>query len=254
MTALSLYRYILIAAMRDRLLISVLVILGVVASLSMFFGASALTEQIPFVVTSASSGFRLFGIACLVLFTINYIRRSFDGRDIDYLLSRPVSRVGFVLIHAAAFSTLALLIAFIYGGATALLQWRFFHFGVAIWWVSLGIELIIMANVAMFFAFFLRSATACTVIVFGFYLLTRLIGEILGILSVPRSSKFITLLENVMEFVSIFLPRLDLMAQTKWMLYSVQPDVSIGFLLMQGAVFLFLIISATAVDMQRRQF
>lgn len=254
MIVLPLYRYILMAAVRDRLLLSLLLILGVVSSLSLFFGASSITEQMAFVTTSAASGFRLFGVASLVLFTVNYIRRSFDARDVDYLLSRPLGRVSFIVTHAAAFSTLAIIAAILFGGAIALFQWKVLHGGIWIWWVSLGAEFIIMANVAMFFSLFMKSSTASTIVVFGFYLLSRLMGEILGIISVNRNSRFIDALEGVMEFISVFLPRLDLMAQTKWIVYGAPDNISFGFLAAQCVVFLCVILGATLIDMNRRQF
>lgn len=254
MIAWPLYRYILTAAKRDRLYLSLLGIIAVVASLSVFFGASSVTEKGQFAVTFLSFGVRLFGISCLVLFVVNYVRRSFDARDVDYLLSRPISRIGFIVTHSAAFSTLAVFSAIILGAVVALLQIKFLQGGLFLWWFSLAAEFIIMANVAMFFAFVMKSTTACTVIVFAFYLLTRLIGDILGILGQPSSGPAIEFLERVMQLVSIFLPRLDLMGQSKWILYGIPDNITLWFIVGQCVVFVGLMISATAVDFKRRQF
>src|SRR5690606_23913628 len=163
------YRYILKAAMRDKLYLSLIGAVAVVISLSVFFGASSITESGQFAITFMSFGVRLLGVACLVLFAINYIRRCFEGRDMDYLLSRPVGRTGFVLAHATAFTTLAALACLLLGGAVVLFQIKAIHGGLLLWWFSLLAEFIIMVNVALFFAFVMKSTTACTIIVFGFY-------------------------------------------------------------------------------------
>lgn len=253
-TAWSLYRYILKAATRERFFLSIVGALAVVISLSYFFGSSSVTEKASFATSFAAFGLRLFGVCAISLFVINYIRRCFDARDIDYLLSRPIGRPGFILVHAAAFSTLAIITSIILGGTIVLLEFRNLTPGLFLWWVSIGAEFVIMANVAMFFAFVMRSSTACTIIVFAFYLLTRLMGDILGILHYGKSGKVMQAMAQIMEFISIFLPRLDLMGQTKWILYGLAPEVSLGFILAQCSVFCALIIGATMLDLKRRQF
>lgn len=249
-----LFRYILMAAMRDRFFLSLIGILVVSISLAVFFGSSVITEQQQFARGFAAYGFRLFGVISLVFFVVGYIRRCFDNRDIEYLLSRPVSRIGFVLTHSAAFSALGLITAFILGGTTLLLEIGTQNYsGVLVWWLSLAAEFIIMANVAMFFAFVMGSATACMLVVFAFYLLSRLMGEILGILHKSAEGVFLVL-GKLMETISIFIPRLDLMGQTKWILYGPPAEISIPFVLGQAAIFTALIVGATCLDMHRRQF
>ncbi len=111
-----LFRYILMAALRDRFFLSLAGITVAVISLSVFFGASAVVEQDQFAVTFIAFGSRLFGVVALVLFIISHVRRSFENRDIDYLLSRPIGRARFVITHAVAFSSLAALTALLLGG------------------------------------------------------------------------------------------------------------------------------------------
>lgn len=251
---LPLYRYILTAAARDRFFLSIIAILAVSVSLAIFFGSSALTEKDQFARSFAAYGFRLFGNVSLVFFIVGYIRRCFENRDIDYLLSRPIGRVSFVLTHTAAFSSLALISACVLGGATvAFSRGTVGYDGALIWWLSLAAEFVIMANVAMFFAFVMTSATASMLVVFGFYLLSRLMGEILGILK-KSGDGLIGILGKVMEMISIFIPRLDLMGQTKWILYGVPPDISLPFILGQAGIFTALVVGATCLDMHRRQF
>ncbi len=249
-----LFRYIMMAALRDRLILSIVGLMLVVVSLSIFFGATVITEQDQFVRSFAAFGVRLFGVVVLVLFVVTYIRRSFEGRDVDYLLSRPIGRIRFILTHAAGFSFLAFLAAGFLGGVVAFLQMHNINAGLLSWWLSIGLEFIIMANVAMFFAFVMTSQTVCLIMVFAFYLLSRLIGEILGILQKGGQTGVMSLLSKIMEMISIFIPRLDLMGQTKWLLYGVPETLSLPFIMGQGIVFLLVVIGASVLDMHRRQF
>lgn len=253
-TAWRLYLYIIRAAIRDRLFWSVAAAIIVVFCLAYFFGSTTVNEGTNFAIVFTAFGARFFGVVSLVLFTVNYIRRSFDAREIDFLLSRPIGRVGFVLTHAAAFSTLAAVTAFLLGGLVAYLERENLNDGILLWWFSIGIEFIIMANVAMFFAFVMKSPTACALIVFAFYLLTRVIGQLHGIISQSEGAGLMRLASKTMEFISIFLPRLDLFGQTKWILYQVPEAISYGFIASQGIIFCAVVICATVIDMKRRQF
>jgi hypothetical protein len=253
MMNLSLFRYILMAALRDRFFYAVFGVLVLVLSLSVFFGGSVLTEQDQFARSFAAFGFRLFGVASLVMFVVTYLRRAFEGRDVEFLLSRPIGRISFVLTHAAAFSFLGILCALLLGGAVILLERGALNTSDFFWWASLAAEFVIMANVAMFFGFSMTSSTACLMTVLSFYLLCRLIGEILGILQ-KSASGLLQFLGKIMEAISIFIPRLDLMGQSKWVLYGIAPDISFPFLLGQCLVFVAVIIGAALLDMHRRQF
>lgn len=249
-----LFRYILMAALRDRLFPAIVLLVAIIISLSNFFASSVITEQDQFARAFAAYGFRLFGNIILIMFVVTYIRRSFEVRDIDYLLSRPIGRVKFVLTHSLAFSFIAVVAAILLGGTTVMLERADLHAGVWLWWLSIAVEFIIMMNVAMFFSFVIGSATACMTITFCFYLLSRLMGEILGILQRPQDGVLSIILGRVMEIISVFIPRLDLMGQTKWILYGVPDNISLPFIIAQCCVFLALVVGATMLDMNKRQF
>ena len=107
----SLITYVLKAAIRDRLIIAMLVLIALTTSMSLFMASSAITEQDQFLAVYSSGSLRVLGILGLVIFTAFFVRRSFDAKDVEFLLSRPISRTSFILSHAVAFSILATLIA-----------------------------------------------------------------------------------------------------------------------------------------------
>lgn len=250
---MPLVRYVMVAALRDRLILVLVLSLIAGASLSVFLGSAALTEKIQFVQVFASSGLRLAGLLCLSLFVISYIRRAFETRDIDYLLSRPVGRVCFVFSHATAFSILAIIVAGAVCAAVLGAGMRL-ESGQGLWALSLVIEYIIMANAAFFFAMVLPGVASGAMATTGLYVLARLMGQLLGIASAGLNVPGATLFSALLKVISVFVPRLDLMAQSAWLVYG--PDDTAGFVFMlgQGAVFTMLIILATCVDLVRRKF
>ena len=249
-----LVKYILTAAVRDRLLLGFLLLVGTGISLSLFLGSSALTEKEQFSIVFAAGGLRIGGLLMLVLFIVFYLQKSFETRDVEYLLSRPLSRLQFLLAHSLAFSILATLIAFCTTLAIMAMPSGGSIEGHVLWGLSIWIELIVIGNIALFFALVLSSAVTATLMSIAFYVLARLIGGILGIIEAGTSSGMASFLEKIMLAISVVTPRLDLMGQTSWLLYGIDGVISWPFIILQGIIFCGLVLMAALLDLNRRQF
>ncbi len=247
-------RYVVTAALRDRLIIGLCFLLIMAVSLSIFMGSAALTEQDRFVAVFAAGSIRMLNVFGLVLFIVFFIRRSFETRDIEFMLSRPIGRIQLVLSFAAGFSILAVFMGLISGACVLALSPHLFSSGHVLWTLSLIVENILMVNVALFFSMILTSAASCAFATLGFYVLSRMMSQILGIIDSGKELVNIEALETVMQMISSVMPRLDLMAQTSWIVYGPDPQISYGFVLAQGALYAFLILCAALIDMWRRQF
>lgn len=257
MISLSLVRYVLKGALRDKVYLAVLIGMVVGVSLSIFSASAALTEQDQFSLVFMAAGLRLLGLAGLVLFVVFFVRRSFDARDVEYLLTRPISRFSFVFSHSFAFTILALGIALalsigVVSFATDMGQFS----GSMLWATGVIFEYIIMANLAFFFAMVLSSPVAAGLATAGFYVLGRLMGQILGVIYFPTGDiPGFQLLAALMKMISMITPRFDLMAQTSWLLYGTdQLMQNYALVIGGGGVFLALVITATVIDLVRREF
>ena len=250
-----LVKYILTAALKDRLFLGLLVVIAVAISVSIFLGSSALTEKDQFSLVFAAGGLRIAGLMTLILFTVFYIRKSFETRDVEYLLSRPLSRFQFLVAHNIAISLLASFMALLVTVALFLMPSNskdIEDFGM--WGISIWVEYIIVANVALFFALMLSSAVISALAVMAFYVLSRLIGGILGIVTSSYDIGSMIVLEKIMLLVSIFIPRLDLMGQTSWLVYGDAQINDLFFALTQGVVFCGFVFAISLWDLKRKQF
>lgn len=250
----TLVRYVITAAIRDKLIIALFLLLIMAMSMSVFMGSAAITEQDQFVAVFSAGTIRLLNVFGLVLFIVFFMRRSFETRDIDFMLSRPIGRLKLVSSYAAGFSIIAIFIGLVSGGCVSALSPHLFGEGHLLWMVSLIVENIIMVNVALFFAMVLTSAATSAFAAFGFYVLSRMMSQILGIIDSNKTLTDLSVLETIMQGISMIMPRLDLMAQTSWLVYEVGDDISYSFVLVQGALYAGLILLAALIDMQRRQF
>lgn len=248
--------YVLWGAVRDRLLLTVILSMAVVAALSVFLGSAAIIEQGEFTKVFMAAGLRLVGVLGLVLFIVFFIRRSFETKDVEFMLSRPIGRVSFILSYSAAFSLIAVFLGGICGAVVMALSGQAFGTGQIYWCLTVMAEYIVIANVTLFIAMVLNSASACAMATFGFYLLCRMSGQFLGIsyAGFTQDSILSSFINIVFQIISVFLPRLDLMAQTSWLVYGVEAASDIFILIAQAMVFSVFILCASLVDLMRRQF
>lgn len=254
MLSWQLITHALKAAIRDKMILTLIVALAVTCSLSVFMGSVAVIEQDQFSIVFAASGIRFAVVFGLILFVVFYIRRSFDAKDVEFLLCRPLTRIQFLLSYSLAFIILALIMTVAQGLCVYVLGGQSFGEGHFLWLASIAAENIIMVGTALFFSMILSSAATASMACLGFYALTRMMGQILGVIDAGVPFPGSTLLSYLMQAISIVMPRLDLMGQTSWLVYGVGDKVDLSFVFLQAVIFSIFIFLASAIDLVRRQF
>lgn len=266
--------YVLTAALRDKLLLTLMLMIVLGAGLSVFLGSSGMTEQESFSIVFGAGGLRFLSVVGLVIFVCFYMRRSFEMREVEFLLARPISRMKFLLSHTLSFVLLAVIVSAVVTLVVGFLGKPNTH-GLLVWGASIAVENTIMIVTGLFFSIVLSSAAGSALAALGFYVLARLIGTLIGIAAVPVEKPVFLVLNKIMDLISIIVPRLDMMGQTSWLVYGVEGSASGygflerasgyshammntlgvgGFILVQGAVFITLLVAASAFDFSRRQF
>ncbi|MEM6812368.1 MAG: hypothetical protein AAF549_07870 [Pseudomonadota bacterium] len=245
--------YVLTAAVKDKIFLSYLALVAVTTSLSIFFGASSVNEQDQFAIVFTSGSLRIISVFTLVLFIVFYFARSFENRDVEFLFSKPITRWQYIISHFFAFTLLSFLIATTETLALMLISGENIQYSILLWGLSVFVELSVISAISIFFGIAFSNAVSATLSTFGFYVLARLIGDIIGILESGISNIITETLGKVMLVISFFVPRLDLMGQSSWLVYGVE-DFNIMALSAQMIIFLGLILSATYLDLTRRQF
>ena len=245
--------YLLRSALGDRLLAVLALAILAGAALAAFVGSTALVEKGELATVYAATAGRFVVVVCLVLFTCFHVRRTFDSREVDLLLSRPVSRFGFVLAEVATLVLLAGIGAALAGLAVAAAG-RPEAAALALWTLSLMVEAAIVATAALFFALMLSSGVAAALACLGFYVLARLIGLLGGIAAAHgRSGPAGWLVDQAVLLLGLVLPRFDLLARTSWLVHGIDGDIGgLGLIFAQGALYLVLLGAAACIDFERR--
>ena len=95
---LSNIRYVLLTAMRDRLFLGLLAGVLAAAYISGVLGSTAMLEPEQMTLSFTASSARVILMVGIIVFIGFHMRNAFDAREIDVLLSRPISRTSLVLV------------------------------------------------------------------------------------------------------------------------------------------------------------
>jgi len=248
----SLAGYVLATGLPDRLFRALpAVMLGWLA-VAAGLGAATLAEAEAARAVFTAAGLRLIAVSGAVLFLATHLRGAFARREVEFMLTTPLTRAGFVAGYGAGAAVLLLVIAAM---ATALLALAGpdSPTGLAAWGASLGLELAIIGAATLLAALMLESAAASALAALAFYGLCRMIGGFAGAAeSLAPGSPWTRLGQGVTEALAVLLPRLDLFGQSAWPVQGPPAPAMMGLLALQAGIWLALIGAAAALDFGRR--
>lgn len=252
----AILKYILLTAARDWLFIGLFIAVIIASALSFFLGSNALSEQMQMQISFIASSTRLILAIGMILFICFHIRRSFENREVDFIISRPISRVTFLLAYFISFFVLSLLLLIPVIGFIFII-FRPEIMGLLAWSLSIFCELIIMSSFAILASLMLKSAVSAVLSCFGFYIIARIMGYAVSTIIIPAKLNHVNVnvaLESFLKILSSLFPRLDLFGQSKWLIYGDVQIETIIFIVTQSVIYIGLILLMSIFDFRKKQF
>lgn len=249
-------RYVLLTATRDRLFFALL--LGIVAAayISSVLGSTAMleTQQMTLSFTAASA--RVIIMIGLIVFIGFHMRNAFDAREIDVLLSRPISRTSLVISYWLGFIAVGTLLVIPTLAVIAYLG-ILNTSGYLLWSLSLVLETWLVVTIALFAALTIRSGVGTVLASMAIYTISRMMGFFIattktGVLFETEQVNLVS--KWTMTAISTVVPRLDLFAKSQWLIYGPKSYDDLWLFLMQSGVFIPLLLIAAIIDFKRKQF
>jgi ABC-type transport system involved in multi-copper enzyme maturation permease subunit len=222
-----------------------------VAAIAFFARALALIEERDVALAFAAPLARLVAVVIVAMSAISSTAREKSERTLLLALAAPVSRTVWVLGKAAGLALIALGTALILGIAVAILGPD--PLGFAAWLVSLVLELMLSASVAMAISLVLAQIPPATFAFLAFYLLARDL-HVLQLLG-QRAENF-SELENagrVVQAISYLFPRLDLFTRSEWLLQGAPGLAVLGAVALQALVYCTLALCVAVIDLRRSE-
>jgi hypothetical protein len=252
----TIIRYTLLTAGRDWLFIGLLAIIAIAYGLSVFTGGTALVEQEQMSLAYFAGSSRIAMQVGLIVFVCFHVRRLFDNREIESMLSKPISRPQFVVAYWLAFVMLGF-VAVIPVIVLMKLAFSPNPVGLAYWASSLVLEISLVLAFALVASLILGSAVTAVMASFAFYMISRLMGFFVATLDQPslmNSGKYGQLMSNIMLVLSTVIPRLDLYAKSSWLIYGIDGQNDLWVFQAQSIVFIGVLLAMAVFDFKRKQF
>ena len=239
-----------------QILIGVLLAILVATALSAALGSTAMVEKAQMMLGFSSAAARVILMLGLIIFVCFHIRQAFDQKEIDVLLSRPLSRFQVMLAYWLGFSFVAFLL--VLATVTLFSFLPIFNFSGYIYWsLSLLAESFVVVALGLFAAFTLRSAVLSVIATLGFYTLARMAGFFIATADGGMMTQIIwlnQLMEWTVKITALIIPRLDLFTQSEWLIYGVTAPQELSFAAVQLLVYIPLLLTAATIDFMRKQF
>ncbi len=250
-------RYVLITAMRDRLFIGMLAALILATGISATLAATSMLEVQEMTLAFSAAAARIILMLGLIVFVAFHVRQAFDTREIDVMLSRPISRSKLVFSHWMAFALVALVMTVI----AALVIWFVSPLsmeGFLGWSLSLLLEAWLVVAFTLFASLILSSGAISVLVSAGFYVLSRMMGFFIASLegrTIFESPEINMMTHKALEAISVMIPRLDFYAKSSWLSYGFDDAMhAMSLVAIQSAIFIPLLLTAAIIDFRRRQF
>jgi hypothetical protein len=248
-------RYILITALRDWLFIGLLIGIVVATGISATLGSTAFLEKQEMTLTFAAGSSRLILMVGLIVFVCFHIRHAFDTKEIDVILSRPISRSNLVIAYWLGFSFVGFLLTLPIIAILGLIGIINLQ-GFIGWSISLLLETFLVVGLALFSAFTLRSAVTAVMATMGFYVISRMMAFFVftsqsGLMGGDWQY---VLMRYALTFISTVVPRLDFFSKSEWLIYGFNTSQDWMLFVVQMAIFLPLLLLASIADFRRKQF
>jgi ABC-type transport system involved in multi-copper enzyme maturation permease subunit len=251
MPAAALARSVLLEARRGGLPWLAGASLAIGLALAGFLSQVALTERAALQTAALAAVLRACAVFLIAAQVSSSTLREIQDKGLELMLSLPLSRATHYLGRLAGFVACGTGIAVVF--TFSLLLWAP-PLAVLLWGISLVCEAALVAAAALFFAMTLANLVAAIAATAGLYLLARAMPGIQAIAGVPLAdeSRAGWLARHVIDGVALFLPRLDAVTRTEWLVYDTPSMASFGVALAGLLVYTTLLVAAGLVDFYRR--
>lgn len=250
-------KYVFLTAFRDLLFLGI--IAAVIAGIffANFLGSTVMVEKSLMTTAFSAASSRIILVVGMIIFICFHVRKAFENKEIDLILSRPISRQAFIFSYWIGFCAVsAIVMALVLVVAVFFLSFN--AQGALLWFLTLFMELMLINAFAVFASVILRSSVSSVLLCFGFYVISRMIGFFNYVLDKNYAVDLLNFdfyAQKVIWFSSLVLPNLNLFAQSDWLLYGFDVGISEFYIsLVQTLIYCPLLLAFAIIDFSKKQF
>jgi hypothetical protein len=228
--------------------------LGGVFGLSSLISYSAISEEAQMHIVYFAFLSRLVIVCGITLFICFYINKSFENKEVDFILTKPISRNSFVMSYWFAFTIITLFLLV----PVAIMLSFYLKSGSAIgllWWIiSVVLELMLVSTFAITASLVLKSAVVSVLAVLSFYFISRMMGFFVYSIGITNIANNMLSMKALLKVLSSLFPRLDLFGKTEWLVYGISNIGDVYIILLQSLIYISLMLFVAFHDFNKKQF
>lgn len=249
---LTIARYTLLEALRNRLLWLLLAMALGAIGLSGFLHELALTESRQLQAALLGALLRLGAVFLIATFVVTSMVREANDKGLELLMALPLPRAVYLFGKLAGFAALALLPAVLFGALALLFAPPA---QAALWAVSLLCECWIVAAFSLLCMLTLNQVLPALAAASAFYVLARAIGtlQLLGHGAAAAGSAGQRALGAGIDGLALLLPHLDRFTRGDWLVYHDGSGADLLAIAAQTAIYVALMAAAGLFDLYRKQ-
>lgn len=248
--ALTIARYTLLEALRNRLAWLLLAAALGAVGVSGFLDELALTESAQLQAALLAAVLRLAAVFLVATFVVTSMVREANEGALQLLLALALPRAAYLLGKLAGYALLALAPALVFGALGLL----FAPPGqAALWAASLLCELWLVSAFSLLCTLTLKQVLPALAASLGFYLLARLIGtlQLLGHGGASHAGAQRAIGAGI-DALALLLPHLDGFTRSDWLVYHSGDAAALLAIAAQTALYVALLAAAALFDLYRK--
>jgi ABC-type transport system involved in multi-copper enzyme maturation permease subunit len=218
----------------------------------------AVTESLELRLTTAAFLYRLCLIFALGVAMIASVVREHESGFVYVLLAHPISRMHYVLGRILGYSLVAFVAAFSVMCVMAIWVPTENWGALALWSLSLWLELIVTGAVALFFALGLRNMVGAMVMWLAFYVLARVldVARTMAASPIGQNPDGLQVMLGQWTFNALgwVIPPLGSFTRSEWLLGGTMPGLQAAWILgLWAIVYGAICVVAAAIDFYRHE-
>lgn len=235
------------------MLLSILVI-AISFALVEFIGDLAITEHRVTQVAILAAFLRLCAVLIIAMFVVTSTVRELHDKTLEMILAMPIRRGSYYLGKLIGYFYIAALITVLF---SALLLLYADPEQVAIWMISLFLELVLIVALSLVMLFTFNQVPSALTGVFIIYGASRIVTSIFLMAKYPivaHTTLAQQFMDGFIELLTWLLPDLHRFTQTEWLAYNTADWSTLLPLLGQTIIYLLLLSFIALFDFYRKNF
>ena len=247
-------KFTIIEAMRNRLILLTILVMGISFGMIEFIGDLSITEHRVTQVAILAAFLRLSAMVIITMFVVTSTVRELQDKTLEMILAMSVRRSSYYLGKLIGFFYVVIIVSILF--MLMLLIYAPME-QVVIWGLSLMLEMVLVVAFALVMLFSFNQIPSALTGVFVMYAASRTATSIYLMSKYPivaHDTVAQEFMDGFIEVLTWLLPDLHRYTQTEWLAYGTAEWSVLPPLLMQTVIYLLLLSSLSLFDFHRKNF